>query len=119
MRLWQLVQKIQKHAVGPAESHDINVIAGSYRGFRGARHGIIFFSNGAIAPEIFRDGREEFVREAIRILVESIMAHAFDGEQLIRRPGVGKSHWPPVSCGLITSPPGFSNIERFFITALA
>ena len=53
--LRQLMQELQEHSVGPAESDDVHVIAGGDLRFRRASSRIVFLANGAVAPEIFRD----------------------------------------------------------------
>jgi hypothetical protein len=72
--LGQVVQEIQERGVGPPEADDIDVISGGHGSFRRAGHGIVFFSDGAVAPEIFRNSREEFVGDAIGVFIEAVTA---------------------------------------------
>ena len=55
------LQQIQEDSVGPAETHDVDVVASGDCGFRRTRDGIVFFANGAVVAEIFRHGGQKFV----------------------------------------------------------
>ncbi len=83
------MQQFQEHAVSPAETHDIHVIAGANLCFRRTGYGIVFFFYRAIAAEILRDHRKKLVGNAVGIVIKSISPQPFDGQELSGRPSIG------------------------------
>jgi hypothetical protein len=69
--------KHEKNAVRPAESVYILRVSYTDVRLRGARHDIIFFSDGVVASKVFQDHRQEFDGDTVGIGVVSIATQAF------------------------------------------
>src|ERR1700728_5307983 len=76
--LGETVEQFEDSGIGPAEADYIHFITKFDVRFRGPRHDIVLFLDRAIATEIFPDGRQELVGNAVGVRVETVSSQTID-----------------------------------------
>lgn len=66
------MQQFEERCVGPSETDYVHVVSQFGVGFGGFRYDVVLLANLAVAAEILRYRRQEFLRDPIGIIVVSI-----------------------------------------------
>ena len=113
------VQQLNEGGIRPAKANDVSRISCFHVGLGRPGHNVIFLANRPVAMEILHHHREKLRRYTVGFHVVPIAAHAFDGQQLDRRPA---ERIVPLTLRLLQARRDAARLfefARFFIIALA